>query len=46
MGECGACMVLVDGIAIDSCLYLAAWAEGKEICMLEGEVKGGKLSYV
>ncbi|EQC0376770.1 2Fe-2S iron-sulfur cluster-binding protein, partial [Shigella flexneri] len=27
-------------------LYLAAWAEGKEIRTLEGEAKGGKLSHV
>ena len=46
VGECGACTVLVDGTAIDSCLYLAAWAEGKEIRTLEGEAKGGKLSHV
>ncbi|EOJ6836561.1 2Fe-2S iron-sulfur cluster-binding protein [Escherichia coli] len=38
--------MLVDGTAIDSCLYLAAWAEGKEIRTLEGEAKGGKLSHV
>lgn len=44
VGECGACTVLVDGTAIDSCLFLAAWAEGKEIRTLEGEAKGGKLS--
>lgn len=46
VGECGACTVLVDGTAIDSCLFLAAWAEGKEIRTLEGEAKGGKLSHV
>lgn len=36
VGECGACTVLVDGTGIDSCLFLAAWAEGKEIRTLEG----------
>lgn len=46
VGECGACTVLVDGTAIDSCLYLAAWAEGKHIRTLEGESVGGQLSHV
>ena len=41
VGECGACTVLVDGTAIDSCLYLAAWAEGQEIRTLEGYAKSG-----
>ena len=29
-GECGACTVIVDGDAINSCLYLAAEVDGRE----------------
>ncbi len=36
VGECGACTVLINGEAFDSCIYLAAWADGKEILTLEG----------
>lgn len=36
VGECGACTVLVDDEAIDSCIYLALWAEGKRIITVEG----------
>ena len=36
VGECGACTVLINGEAFDSCIYLAAWAQGKEILTLEG----------
>lgn len=36
VGECGACTVLINGKAIDSCIYLALWAEGKNIITTEG----------
>lgn len=31
VGECGACNVLIDGECFNSCIYLAVWAEGREI---------------
>ena len=36
VGECGACTVLIDGEAFNSCIYLAVWAEGKKVRTLEG----------
>jgi len=38
VGECGACTVIIDGEAFNSCIYLAVWAEGKKILTLEGLV--------
>ncbi len=36
VGECGACTVLIDGVATDTCLYLTSWVEGKSILTVEG----------
>ncbi|MFM7252754.1 MAG: (2Fe-2S)-binding protein [Ilumatobacteraceae bacterium] len=36
--ECGACMVLVDGQPVNSCSYLAAQAQGRDITTVEGLV--------
>ena len=46
VGECGACTVLIDGEPFGTCIYLAVWADGKEIRTVEGEAKAGKLSKV
>ena len=47
VGECGACTVLIDGECFNSCIYLAIWADGKEIRTLEGLLSpGGELSDI
>ena len=42
-GECGACTVIVDGKAVNSCIMLAAEAEGKEVITIEGLANGETL---
>lgn len=47
VGECGACNVLIDGECYNSCIYLAIWADGKNIRTLEGLVsEDGELSDI
>jgi aerobic carbon-monoxide dehydrogenase small subunit len=43
IGECGACTILVNGLAVDSCLMLAAQLDGSEIETVEGLAVSEKL---
>lgn len=42
-GDCGACIVIIDGKAVASCLVLAAQTEGKKILTIEGLANGTQL---
>ena len=47
VGECGACNVIIDGECFNSCIYLAIWADGKNIRTLESLLgPNGELSDI
>jgi len=44
--QCGACTVLLDGMAVKSCSLFAVQAEGRQVTTIEGLAKDGKLHPV
>ena len=43
-GECGACTMIVEGVAVNSCLVLAVESEGSVVTTIEGIGGGGLTS--
>lgn len=46
VGECGACTVIVNGAAVNSCLTLAASVAGKEVITIEGVAQDDELAPI
>ncbi len=45
-GDCGACVVLLDGTPVNACLVLALEAEGRQVLTIEGVAVGNSLHPV
>lgn len=43
VGECGACTVIIDGRAVNSCMVLAVTIDGSSVTTIEGVNKGEQL---
>lgn len=46
VGECGACIVILDGRTVNSCIVLAVELDGRELLTIEGLSKNGELDRV
>ncbi len=44
--QCGACMVMLDGVAVKSCTCLAAQADGSHVTTIEGLAPDGQLNAI
>lgn len=45
-GECGACTVLLDGVAVHACLTMVGHLEGRELWTIEGLEQNGELDAI
>ena len=45
-GECGACTVIIDGKAVNSCLVLVPEIDGSEVITIEGLSRSGELDPI
>jgi aerobic carbon-monoxide dehydrogenase small subunit len=46
IGECGACTVLINGNAVNSCLVLAVQVDGADVLTVEGLSKSSELNIL
>lgn len=45
-GDCGACTVVVDGLSVNSCIYPAMQAQGRQVLTIEGVEEDEQLARI